>query len=164
MKKQKGLVERINYEYSKIDYDIDSETELEENNNHKIRFDIENIGESVDLYITHLIDCTENCDLRLFLYVVSDTLKVCMDYFIINNEVNVVSILEQIFIQNEIMKFHSGIEGLTTEEKPPGTISMLLDLLNVFISQKENIYAHGIIKYFFIEFEESLKNYNLLVI
>ena len=55
------------------------------------------------------------------------------------------------------MKFSN---GFLTEEL---TSSMLLDLLNVFISQKENIYADGIIKYFFLEYEESLKNYNLLV-
>ena len=68
-----------------------------------------------------------------------------------------------LFIQNEIMKCRTGILGLTTDEKPPETISMLLDLLNLFISQKENIYADGIIKYFFLEYEESLKAYNLLV-
>lgn len=162
MKQQKGLIEKINYEFSKLEYILDDQ-EPALNNYHRIRFDIESIGDDVDLYITHLIDCTEKCDFRIFLYVVSDTLKSCMNYFLLNGELNVLSILEQIFIQNEIMKFNSGIIGLTTQDESPESISMLLDLLNVFISQKENIYADGILKYFFLEFEESLKNYNLLV-
>ena len=86
----------------------------------------------------------------------------CIDYFLLHNDIQVVSLLEQIFIQNEIMKFHTGIQGLTTEGQIPENTSLLLQLLNVFESQKENIYVEGIIKYFFIEFEESLKNYNLL--
>ena len=162
MKQQKGLIEKINYEFSKLEYILDDQ-EPALNNYHRIRFDIESIGDDVDLYITHLIDSTEKCDFRIFLYVVSDTLKSCMNYFLLNGELNVLSILEQIFIQNEIMKFNSGIIGLTTQDESPESISMLLDLLNVFISQKENIYADGILKYFFLEFEESLKNYNLLV-
>ena len=87
MKKQNGLIERINNEYSKISNDLNSETESDSdiNINHKIRFSLEAIGDSVEHYVTHLIDCTESCDFRIFLYVVSDTLKSCMEYFIINN-------------------------------------------------------------------------------
>jgi len=164
MEKQKGLIEKINYEFFKIEHILDSDDEEPAvNNSHKTRFEIEKIGDNVDFYITHLIDCTEKCEFRIFLYVISDTLKTCMNYFLLNGEVNVLEILEQIFIQNEIMKFNSGIIELTTDNNPHDTIFMLLDILNVFISQKENIYADGIIKYFFLEFEESLKAYNLLV-
>lgn len=161
MKKQKGLLKKIQDSFSNINYipDIES-TDLYVSINHKLRFDIETIGDNVDQYVTHLIDCSEKCDLRIFLYVVSDTLKACMDYFILNNDIQILSILEHLFIHNEIMKFNTSI---SSEVSSPDTLSMLLDLLNVFISQKENIYADGIIKYFFLEFEESLKAYNLLV-
>ena len=163
MERQKGLIQRINDEYSKININVHLESESEINMMHKKRFEIEDIGDNVDLYITHLIDCTEHLEFRIFLYVISDTLKSCIHYFQIHQEMKVVYILEQLFIQNEVMKFHTGIPGVTTEDKYPETISTLLDLLNVFIHQRENIYADGIIKYFFIEIEECFKNYNLLI-
>ena len=162
MKNQKGLLDKINTAFLKIEDTIEKPQMEEFFFSHKIRFDIELIGDKVNQYVTHIINSIEKCDSRIYLYSVSDTLQMCIDYFVLHNDIQVVSLLEQVFIQNEIMKFHIGLPGLTTEGQIPENISLFLQLLNVFESQKENIYTEGIIKYFFLEFEESLKNYNLL--
>ena len=162
MSKQKGLIEKIKAKYTDIETSLPDIIEDNHNENNKSRFEIEKLGDEVDQYVTHLINCTEECNTGMYLYVLSDTLNACMEYFLLQNEMYVFSLLQQVFVQIELMKFTSCVIGLTTNEESKSNITLLMDLFRVFTSQKDLIYAEGIIKYFFIEFEESLKRFNLL--
>ena len=159
MKNQRGLLKRIKDFYEQNITSIEVEDNEESNTQHECRFSIEKYGDEVDQYVSHIINCIESCDFRIFIHVLSDTLKVCLEYFIANNDLVAFSVLEPIFLKNELLKFHIFMREL---EGVPDNIRILNDVLNIIKSHKCEIYYIGVIKYFFIEIEESLKNYNLL--
>jgi hypothetical protein len=168
MKRQNGLLRRINSAYTKFMNTCENsekcqspKEKISENEKRNIlRFKIESLGDSVEQYVTHIINCFENCDLRLFLYVLSDALRICIEYFIINNDTVAASMLEQLFIKLEITKFQVQMNGL---ESSLCNIEILYHILQNFEREKDHLlYSNGIIKYIFMELEESLKNYKLL--
>ena len=67
------------------------------------RFDIENIADFTGQYITHIINKLETMDNRLFVYIMSDALNLCFEYFTINNNDTTINIMfRSLFIDNEI--------------------------------------------------------------
>ena len=162
MKHQRGLLRKINAFYDKYlaenDVDVQDNNELDCSPQTVLRFDIEKIGDEVDHYISHIIESVEGCDYRIFIYVLSDVLKTCMDYFLVNNDSVIVNIIEPIFINNELLKLQMFLYQI---EDTPNNLKILSDVLNV-IHQRKDVYYIGVLKYFVMEFEETLKNYNLL--
>ena len=73
-------------------------------------------------------------------------------------DVLVISILEDMFVNYECMKFNLTFIGVENE---PDNIKLLLDIFDFIQSKSDLIYSIGVIKYVFIELEETLKHYNL---
>lgn len=159
MKNQRGLIQRINTFYEKCKNLVEVNETEETNAQNECRFSIETFGDEVDQYVSHIINCIESCDFRLFVHVLSDTLKICLDYFIANHDLLAFAVLEPIFLKNELLKFHIFVRELANV---PDNMKILNDILNIIKSHKDDIYYIGVVKYFFMELEESLKNYNLL--
>lgn len=160
MKNQRGLLKRISEFYNSINISENNLDDIESlNPNHTNRFNIEKEADHCDQYVTHIINTIEHCEFKIFIQVLSETLKNCVNYFLINNDINTVSILEPIYLQYEILRFHVYVSDL---ELIPNNLSIICDILDIIKNHKQYIYYIGVIKFFFIDLEESLKIYNLL--
>lgn len=163
MSRQNNLISRIHSEYDNwlSKNDTESESESDDMTTNKeinlARFSLERRGEQVDQYVFHIITASETCDIRLFLFVISDTLKSCFNYFILQSDVIVASALETLFLQNELFMIR-----YTSGYIPEHHTLFLLDELITAIFDIDGVYTIGVVKYFFMSLEETLKKYNQL--
>lgn len=161
MKLQKGLIESILsfFENRQSSSSVSSDDILlpQPSKHVQNRFEIEKLGDLSDQYVTHIITGLESCDSRFFFIILSDTLQKCIEYFGIQLDFIALSIFQQLFSQNEIMKFNSIIHYSIVD-----TTSLLLELLQSFQHYHNITYVTGMMKYFFLSIEETMIEYRLL--
>lgn len=158
MKNQTGLLEKIHDFFSTLEFSSENILPSLDDTN-TFRFNIEACADEADQYATHLINCIESMDYRTYSWVLSDTLKCCLDYFAISNDFSIVSILEQLFVRNEVIKFNF-IMGSVNQDN--STLQNLDDTLNLIKLLGRDTYYIGILKYFFIQLDETLKLHSFL--
>lgn len=149
MKHQNRLLDRINSKYNSVCVDMTNEKSIS-----NTRFDIEAIADFTDQYITHIIDKLETMDSRLCIYIMSDILHTCCQYFMITNDQLTSTLFNSLYIDNEIMKIRLNY-GMTNI----CNLDYMYQIMNSIYSN-DQIYSKGPLTYFIITFDEVLTSYN----
>ena len=146
---QKGLIDKIYSKYNSLSIDTINEPKII-----SIRFEIEKIADFTDQYITHIINKVEILDSRLYLYIMSDILHNCCQYFTLNNNQTISVLFNSLLIDNDILKIQ-----LSYTMSNICNLEYMYKVMNSIYSN-DDIYSKGPLSYFIIIFDEVLKSYN----